>query len=269
MTSTSSRVRRPSVRPGNGTSGHHTTVRTDRRLVDSSDTQHWSGTWTHFSGRRSGRREPRHFRRSGPGCALAIAPGLSPCLGWVFPRRRGHYDRHLTFRGVPECKIARWKGDFELYLKKWTWKYGRPFGAEVTASYHTGRLRLPLELFPPAKFVHIHRDPYAVFRSSRLTFRVVSSGGYKKNEFPDLPANIRVRIAAAWRPCFDAWGFAVRRHLCGGSAADALTRRCPGASGTGRRGSRRCPPSPRGPGPRTGARKSRPPAPRPGSAHRR
>lgn len=33
--------------------------------------------------------------------------------------------------------------------------------------------------------------------------------GYRKNEFPELPAALRRRIADAWRPCFERWGYAL------------------------------------------------------------
>jgi hypothetical protein len=33
--------------------------------------------------------------------------------------------------------------------------------------------------------------------------------GYRKNEFPELPAALRRRIAEAWRPCFEQWGYAL------------------------------------------------------------
>ena len=42
----------------------------------------------------------------------------SPVIAWSFPRREGHYDRYLTFRGVPEEDSARWKAAFVLFLKK-------------------------------------------------------------------------------------------------------------------------------------------------------
>src|SRR5262249_18446044 len=36
---------------------------------------------------------------------------------------------------------------------------------------NTGRVRTLLELFPDARFVHIHRNPYDVFRSTKHTMR--------------------------------------------------------------------------------------------------
>jgi hypothetical protein len=38
---------------------------------------------------------------------------------------------------------------------------------------HTARIRLLLSLFPDARFVHIHRNPYIVFSSTRHTIRVI------------------------------------------------------------------------------------------------
>jgi hypothetical protein len=148
-----------------------------------------------------------------------------------------------------------------------------------------------LDVFPDAKFVHIHRNPYEVFQSSRHTVEKVapwwamqrstllddldertirqfkevyevffeqrhlipkgrfhevkfedleadpigrmreiyqalalpefevaepalrryveSLAGYKKNTFPELPAELRARIAREWRRCFEEWGYAV------------------------------------------------------------
>ena len=31
--------------------------------------------------------------------------------------------------------------------------------------------------------------------------------GYRKNAFPELPVALRRRIADAWRPCFEEWGY--------------------------------------------------------------
>jgi omega-hydroxy-beta-dihydromenaquinone-9 sulfotransferase len=95
--------------------------------------------------------------------ALCVASLKSPYPGMLsFPRRADHYDRYLTFRGVPEPEVEEWKAAFRWFLQKLTLKHQRPL--LLKSPTHTGRLRLLLELFPGARFVHIHRDPYAVFR---------------------------------------------------------------------------------------------------------
>jgi omega-hydroxy-beta-dihydromenaquinone-9 sulfotransferase len=89
----------------------------------------------------------------------------SPFLRWAFPRGTQHYDRYLTFRGVPEEEVAQWKAALLLFYKKLSWKYGRPL--VLKSPPHTCRIGLLLEMFPDARFVHIHRNPYAVFRSTK------------------------------------------------------------------------------------------------------
>jgi hypothetical protein len=103
--------------------------------------------------------------------ALCASSLKSPCLAWVFPRRRDHFGRYLTFRSASENEIAEWRAAFELFLKKLTWKYRRPL--ILKSPPHTCRIRLLLETFPGAKFVHIHRDPYVVFQSSRKMFQTM------------------------------------------------------------------------------------------------
>ena len=48
-------------------------------------------------------------------------------------------------------------------LQKLTLKTGKPL--IVKSPSHTGRIKLLLEMFPEARFVHIHRDPVTVFQS--------------------------------------------------------------------------------------------------------
>jgi len=50
------------------------------------------------------------------------------------------------------------------FPKKLTLKYQRPL--VLKSLPHTCRIRLLLQMFPGAKFVHIHRNPYAVFQSA-------------------------------------------------------------------------------------------------------
>jgi hypothetical protein len=218
--------------------------------------------------------------------ALCNLTGLSPYMSMIFPRRIDYYDRYLTFQQVPENEVERWKSGFTFFLKKLTWKYDRPL--ILKSPPHTCRIRLLLELFPDAKFVHVHRNPYIVFQSTKHAEEIglrwfslqkpdlselnsyiikrykamydaffaekdlIPSGNfhevaledierepigqmrtlyeklqlpdfenveaalqqyigslrnYKKNEYPELPPDLRREISKAWQRCFNEWGY--------------------------------------------------------------
>jgi omega-hydroxy-beta-dihydromenaquinone-9 sulfotransferase len=94
----------------------------------------------------------------------------SPFLTWVFPRDRDEYGKYLTFRGVPEREIAEWTTALTLFYRKLSWKYERPL--VLKSPPHTSRIKLLLDTFPDARFVHIYRNPYAVFQSAQRQTRV-------------------------------------------------------------------------------------------------
>jgi hypothetical protein len=221
--------------------------------------------------------------------ALSCLTRLSFLMTLAFPRRAEHYDRYLTFRGVAENERAEWKAALKGFVQKLSFKYGRPL--VLKSPGHTCRLKMLLDVFPDAKFVHIHRNPYEVFQSARHTLKkilpwwtmqrsillddlddrtirqfkevydvffeerglipkgrfhevkfedleadplgqlrgiyqaldlpefeaaepalrryVESLAGYKKNTFPELPAELRARIAREWCRSFEEWGYVV------------------------------------------------------------
>jgi omega-hydroxy-beta-dihydromenaquinone-9 sulfotransferase len=103
-----------------------------------------------------------------------VASGLSFMLGLViFPRSHDRYQKYLTLCDATPDDLERWESAFLQFLQKLTFKYRRPLILKSPA--HTGRLNVLLKLFPEAKFVHIHRDPYAVFQSSVHTWRKVKA----------------------------------------------------------------------------------------------
>jgi hypothetical protein len=218
--------------------------------------------------------------------ALCSLTGRSLLLSLAWPRHADHYDRYLTLRRVSEEERAEWKSALTWFLRKLAFKYGRPL--VLKSPGHTCRIRLLLELFPEARFVHIHRNPYDVFQSAHHTVlklwpwwalqhfdgrgladrilrqyrevydvffeerglipkrcfhevcfedlerdplgqlrRVYEAlalpdfepakpalrcyldglAGYTKNSFPELPPDLRARIAREWRRCFEEWRY--------------------------------------------------------------
>jgi hypothetical protein len=101
--------------------------------------------------------------------AMCVWGFTSPYLTGVFPRRAAHYDQFLTFRNAPPQAVEEWKSSLGLFLKKLMLRHGKPL--ILKSPTHTGRIKLLLDMFPDARFVHIHRDPYTVFQSMLHTYR--------------------------------------------------------------------------------------------------
>ena len=126
----------------------------------------------------------------------------SPYLGWVFPRAADHYERYLTFRGIPEEEIAEWKTALLLFYKKLTWKYDRPL--LLKSPPHTCRIRLLLDMFPDARFVHIYRNPYTVFQSTKQQYcRTLRTMTLQSVDFQHLDAQIIRRYKSMYDVFFE------------------------------------------------------------------
>jgi hypothetical protein len=220
--------------------------------------------------------------------ALCSLTGRTYLLAWTFPCRADHYGRYLTLRQASAWEAAEWRSAVAWFVRKLSFKYGKPL--VLKSPGHTCRIKLLLEMFPDAKFVHIHRNPYDVFRSTRHMVRtatpwwalqrpdyddlekqafrqyrevydaffeerglipkghfheiafealeadplgqvqgiyealappdfrhvepalrryVESLSGYKKNTLPELPADVKLRVAREWSRCFEEWRYPV------------------------------------------------------------
>lgn len=97
--------------------------------------------------------------------AIANMSELSFYHGIYFPRAFAEFlNRGLFFDGCSEQEIDQWKARFIYLMRKLTKLFdGRPM--MIKNPVYTGRLALLQEMFPTAKFVHIHRNPYDVFLS--------------------------------------------------------------------------------------------------------
>jgi hypothetical protein len=95
--------------------------------------------------------------------ALSLMTPDSTYLAWSFPRNREYYNGCLTLEGLSGERLRAWKEAYRQYVQKLTYKYDRPL--VLKSPPNTCRLGLLLELFPDARFVHIRRDPFEVFRS--------------------------------------------------------------------------------------------------------
>jgi hypothetical protein len=136
--------------------------------------------------------------------AMCIATGYSSLLGMVFPQRVDHYDHYLTLCGVPPAEVAHWKATLVWFLKKLTYKHQKTI--VLKSPPHTARIRLLLDLFPNARFIHICRDPYAVFQSTRHMYDTMVWHTYlQRPELARIDDNILQRYVTMYDAYFEEW----------------------------------------------------------------
>ena len=134
--------------------------------------------------------------------ALGLMTRCSPYLGWMFPRRAEHYLRYLTFRDVPDRQVEQWKAAYVALIRKLSWKDERPL--VLKSPPNTCRIRLLLDTFPDAKFVHVHRDPYVVYQSTmHLMVCALRIHGFQRPSLANLHRQVIQQYQAVYEVFFE------------------------------------------------------------------
>lgn len=93
----------------------------------------------------------------------------SPYLTLVFPNHGPQFQEYLDLRNLDPKALAEWKQAFSWFLQALTLQ--SPKRIVLKTPLHTARVGVLLEMFPKARFVHIVRDPYALFPSTMKTWQ--------------------------------------------------------------------------------------------------
>jgi hypothetical protein len=99
--------------------------------------------------------------------ALCVMAQLSPYMGSIFPRDVNVYSpRYCTFDDATEAERKEWLDTLEFFGKKVLFK-----NPDKTLCFksplHTARIDLIKRMWPNAKFIHLSRNPYDVFNSTK------------------------------------------------------------------------------------------------------
>ena len=124
----------------------------------------------------------------------------SPYLGLCFPQNERHYEKYLSFRESGTAEVAVWQQAMLAFCRKLSINDKRAL--LLKSPPHTARIRTILEIFPDARFVHIHRDPYRVFVSQRHF--IDTMGWYTYLQRPD-PAHFDEAILSRYVRLYDAF----------------------------------------------------------------
>lgn len=109
----------------------------------------------------------------------------SSYLGLAFPNRPPQDQEYLDLEEVSPQALARWKRSLLWFLKCLT--LHRPKRIVLKSPPHTCRIKVLLELFPDARFIHLVRDPYVVFPSTiNLWSRLCRDQGLQRPRYQYL-----------------------------------------------------------------------------------
>ena len=107
----------------------------------------------------------------------AMTTGLNPRgaqWGYFFPKiMMEHFHKYVLFENIPDSEIEGWKRDFIFLLRKISLaNHGKQL--VLKSPPNTARINLLLSLFPKAKFIFIHRNPYEVYASNTRFWNVTN-----------------------------------------------------------------------------------------------
>ena len=97
-----------------------------------------------------------------------ISP-YSSIHAFFFPNNQDYFTKYHLFEGISEEEKKGWQKDYLFLLKNIAF-YNNKKDLLLKNPHNTGRVKELLELFPDAKFIFLHRDPYTVFRSTKRLY---------------------------------------------------------------------------------------------------
>ncbi len=101
--------------------------------------------------------------------ALAALSTVSPYMRALFPRTGDNGFAVLDPLRLEKEALDRWKAAMLQFVQKLTFSKGKRI--VFKSPPHLGRVRVLLDLFPQAKFIHICRNPYEVYLSTKHMWR--------------------------------------------------------------------------------------------------
>jgi hypothetical protein len=95
--------------------------------------------------------------------------------GFFFPRNPDYLQKYHLFNGITPREKKEWQLRYR-YLLKMIAFYNHQKPLVLKNPHNTGRVKELLELFPDARFILLHRNPYKVYLSTyHLYKRMVST----------------------------------------------------------------------------------------------
>ncbi len=122
--------------------------------------------------------------------ALVALGAPTPYFRMAYPNSPPPFLEFLDMQNVAAADLAKFERAMESFVKMIALRTGKR--VLLKSPPHTGRIEVLARLFPGAKFVHVTRDPYAIFPSTlRLWYALDEAQAF--NVIPDTDAEAAKR----------------------------------------------------------------------------
>ena len=102
--------------------------------------------------------------------ALTNMTSHAAVYSMFFPENRSYFNKYQLFKGITPKEKRKWAKSYKEIMRiiGYTNKGKRVL---TKNPFNTSRVKELLELYPDAKFIYIHRDPYDVYRSTQKLYK--------------------------------------------------------------------------------------------------
>ncbi len=106
---------------------------------------------------------------------LATRSLRSASHSFFFPSNEAFFKKYAVFEGTSGREKHLWKKAYKYLMKRISVVHPGKW-LLIKNPHNTGRVRELMEIFPRARFIHIYRNPYDIFPSTKLMYdRVVTT----------------------------------------------------------------------------------------------
>ncbi|MHA2400058.1 MAG: sulfotransferase family protein [Promethearchaeota archaeon] len=121
---------------------------------------------------------------------------------WYFPKRiLEYYHKYVRFKRISPRIKKIWKKGYNYLLRKATFNMG---GKQLVLKNpaNTARIKFLLELYPNAKFIHIYRNPYTIYLSTRYFYKKTMENFMFQNVSNTLIEDSIIKIYKDMMECY-------------------------------------------------------------------
>lgn len=109
---------------------------------------------------------------------------------FFFPKNISYFNEYNVFETTKD-NINNWKLVYDKMLKNICYYNGKEKQLLLKNPHNTGRIKVLKEMYPEAKFIFIHRNPYDVFNSTKHLYNTTIKSQFLQ-EFNEEEINERI-----------------------------------------------------------------------------